>query len=73
MQRVYDPHFLAKGLKPVRLMPRVLRYVAFLQVLLSDMKRFSGFPRHSDGTVIVDTHPDYVPPCTDENISDNKC
>jgi hypothetical protein len=37
------------------------------------MKRFPGFPRHSDGTVIVDTHPDYAPPCTDEVISDNKC
>jgi hypothetical protein len=23
-QRMYDPHFLAKGLKPVRLTPRVL-------------------------------------------------
>ncbi len=25
VQRMYDPHFLAKGLKPVRLRPRVLR------------------------------------------------
>ena len=33
------------------------KYVAFLQELLSDIKRFPGFPRHSDGKVIVDTHP----------------
>ena len=35
-------------------------YVAFLQVLLSDTIRFSGFPKDSDGMVIVivDTHPD---------------
>ena len=48
-------------------------YVAFLQELLSDTKRFPGFPRHSDGTVIVDTHPDYAPPRTNEVIGDNKC
>jgi hypothetical protein len=27
--------------------------VAFLQELLSDMKQFPSYPRHSDGTVIV--------------------
>ena len=48
-------------------------YVAFLQALLSDTKRFPGFPRHSDGRVIVDTHPDYGPLCTNEVIGDNKC
>jgi len=37
------------------------------------MIRFLGFPRPSDGTVIVDTHPDYASPCTDEVIGDNKC
>jgi hypothetical protein len=37
------------------------------------MKRFPGFPRHSDGTVIVDTNPDYAPPRTNEVIGDNKC
>ena len=36
-------------------------------------KRFPGFPRHSDGRVIVDTHPDYAPLCTNEVIGDNKC
>jgi len=45
-------------------------YVAFLQVLLSDTKRFPGFPKDSDGTVIVGTHPDYAPPRTDEVIGD---
>jgi len=39
------------------------KYVAFLQALLSDTKRFPGFPKDSDGTVIVDTHSDYAPPC----------
>ena len=48
-------------------------YVAFLQELLSDTKRFPGFPRHSDGTVIDDTHPDYAPPRINEVIGDNKC
>ena len=48
-------------------------YVTFLQALLSDTKRFPGFPKDSDGTVIVDTHPDYAPPRTDEVIGDNKC
>jgi hypothetical protein len=47
-------------------------YVVFLQVLLSDMIRFPGFPKDSDGTVIVDTHPDYAPPRTDKVIGDNK-
>ena len=49
------------------------KYVAFLQALLSDRKRFPGFPKDSDGTVIVDTHPDYAPPHKDEVIGDNKC
>ena len=49
------------------------KYVAFLQALLSDTKRFPGFPKDSDGTVIVDTHPDYAPPHKDEVIGDNKC
>jgi hypothetical protein len=49
------------------------KYVAFLQALLSDRKRFPGFPKDSDGTVIVDTHHDYAPPCTDEVIGDNNC
>ncbi len=49
------------------------KYVAFLQALLSDTKRFPGFPRHSDGTVIVDTHPVYAPPHTNVVIGDNKC
>jgi hypothetical protein len=48
------------------------KYVAFLQALLSDTKRFPGFPKDSDGTVIVDTHPDYAPPRTNEVIGDNK-
>ena len=47
-------------------------YVVFLQVLLSDMIHFPGFPKDSDGTVIVDTHPDYAPPRTDKVIGDNK-
>jgi hypothetical protein len=49
------------------------KYVAFLRALLSDTKRFPGFPKDSDGTVIVDTHPDYAPPHKDEVIGDNKC
>jgi len=49
------------------------KYVAFLQELLSGMKRFPSFPKDSDGTVIVDTHPDYAPPHKDEVIGDNKC
>jgi hypothetical protein len=49
------------------------KYVAFLQALLSDTKQFPGFPKDSDGTVIVDTHPDYAPPHKDEVIGDNKC
>ncbi len=49
------------------------KYVAFLQALLSDTERFPGFPKDSDGTVIVDTHPDYAPPYKDEVICDNKC
>ena len=48
-------------------------YVAFLQELLSGTKQFPSFPKHSDGTVIVDTHPDYAPPRIDEVIGDNKC
>ena len=50
-------------------------YVAFLQVLLSDTIWFSGFPKDSDGMVIVivDTHPDYAPVHTDEVIGDYKC
>ena len=47
-------------------------YVAFLQKLLSDMIRFPGLPKDSDGKVIVDTHPDYAPPRTNEVIGDNK-
>jgi hypothetical protein len=49
------------------------KYVAFLQALLSDTKRFPGFPKDSDEMVIVDTHPDYAPPHKDEVIRDNKC
>ena len=49
------------------------KYVVFLQALLSDVIRFPGFPKDSDGTVIVDTHPDYAPPHKDEVIGDNKC
>jgi hypothetical protein len=49
------------------------KYVAFLLALLSDTKRFPGFPMDSDGMVIVDTHPDYAPPHKDEDIRDNKC
>jgi hypothetical protein len=48
-------------------------YVAFLKKLLSDTKRFPGFPKDSDGTVIVDTHPDYAPLHKDEVVGDNKC
>jgi hypothetical protein len=40
---------------------------------LSDTKQFPGFPKDSDGMVIVDTHPDYAPPHKDEVIGDNKC
>jgi hypothetical protein len=40
---------------------------------MSDTKQFLGFPRHLDGTAIVDTHPDYAPPRTNEVICDNKC
>jgi hypothetical protein len=42
---------------------------------LSDTIRFSGFPKDSDGMVIVivDTHPDYAPVHTDEVIGDYKC
>jgi hypothetical protein len=47
-------------------------YVDFLQKLLSDTIRFPGFPKDSDGKVIVDTHPDYAPLRTDEVIGDNK-
>jgi hypothetical protein len=49
------------------------KYVAFLQALLSDTKRYSGFPKDSDGTVTVDTHPDYAPVHKDEVICNNKC
>jgi len=49
------------------------KYVAFLQALFSDTKQFPGFPKDSDETVIVDTHPDYAPPHKDEVIGDNKC
>ena len=48
-------------------------YVAFLQALLNDTKRFPSFPKDSDGMVIVDTHPDYAPPHKDEVIHDNTC
>jgi len=48
-------------------------YVAFLQKLLRGTIHFLGFPKDSDGTVIVDTHPDYAPPHKDEVIRDNKC
>jgi hypothetical protein len=41
--------------------------------LLSDTKQFPGFPEDSDGTVIVNTHPDYAPPHKDEVIGYNKC
>jgi hypothetical protein len=40
---------------------------------LSDTKQFPGFPEDSDGTVIVNTHPDYAPPHKDEVIGYNKC
>jgi hypothetical protein len=46
--------------------------VAFLQELLSDEKRFPGFPKDTHGMIIVDTHPYYAPPRTDEVIGDNK-
>jgi hypothetical protein len=47
--------------------------VAFLQELLSDEKQFLGFPKDTHGMIIVDTHPYYAPPRTDEVIGDNKC
>jgi len=46
------------------------KYVAFLQELLSDIERFPGFPRHSDGKVIVDTHPNFAPPWPKEIIGE---
>ncbi len=49
------------------------KYVAFLQELLSDIKRFSSFPRHSDGKVIVDTHPNFASPRPSEVIGNKKC
>ena len=53
--------------------PHQKNCVAFLQVLLSDTIRFLGFPKDSDGMVIVEFHPDYAPPHNDEFIGDNKC
>jgi hypothetical protein len=49
------------------------KYVAFLQELLCDIKRIPGFPRHSDGKVIVDTHPNFAPPWPKEIIGEKKC
>ena len=46
------------------------KYVAFLQELLCDIKRIPGFPRHSDGKVIVDTHPNFAPPWPKEIIGE---
>ena len=48
------------------------KYVAYLHEVLSDIKKFPGFPGHSDGKVIVDTHPNFAPPWPNENIGNKK-
>jgi hypothetical protein len=48
------------------------KYVAYLHEVLSDIKQFPGFPRHSDGKVIADTHPNFAPPRPNEVIGNKQ-
>ena len=44
VKRMYDPHFLAKGLKPVRLRPRVLLLQFPVQLIEGEISVFPFLP-----------------------------